>query len=94
MRRNSLFARALVRRYLCARCEGGLVERVIDDQWVVVCGRDATHEGKHTMRFVKERHQQSLTEGLEIRAAFPELVEQPRRSAAEAYFDLYGEEIE
>ena len=82
-----IFRRALVRDYLCAQCESALVERSLDNEWIVGCAHEPTHEGKVTKFWVDQRQKQSVLEGVEMRVAFPDLVEQ--RSVASDMADLY-----
>jgi hypothetical protein len=84
---DSIFRGTLIRDYLCAQCESALVERCIDGDWIVLCAREAAHEGKVTKFWVDQQQKQSIMEGVEMRVAFPDLVEQ--RSVSSDMADLY-----
>lgn len=74
---DSILNRQLIRDYVCAQCESGLIEICdVDDDWRVVCSKDKGHVGRIRMSTVAIRKAQSAHEGVEIRIAFPDLVEQ------------------
>lgn len=35
----------LTRDYLCIECHGALVEKFINDKWIVICATDEKHNG-------------------------------------------------
>jgi len=85
---NYTLNRALCRNYVCAQCYSGLIEIHDDEQeWIVVCSEDKSHDGRIRRETVQRRRDQELAEGTEVALAYPELAP-PRRSVAQDMTDL------
>lgn len=82
----------IIRNYRCARCWGALVEKYLDDAFVVACAADHTHEGMVTQTFVEHRRAINNLEAAEVGSAYAELLELPRRDLKAASQALYGDE--
>lgn len=70
---DSQFNNALIRDYVCAQCQAGLVE-IYDEGWKIVCSADRTHQGKWRKSTVELRRQQEALEGIELGMAYPDLL--------------------
>lgn len=82
----------LTRDYRCARCWGALVEKFVNDKWVIVCARDGSHEGFVTQTFVDGRRKANRLEAAEVGIRYAQLLHLERPDLKAARRALYGEE--
>jgi hypothetical protein len=82
----------IIRRYLCARCWGALVERFIEGHWVVVCASDQAHEGRVTQTFVENRRVLDRLEAAEVGSRYASMLGLKRPDLKAASRALYGDE--
>lgn len=86
----SIFNDALLRDYVCAQCQAGLVE-IYDEGWKIVCSADHAHQGKWRKSTVELRRQQEAMEGIELGMAYPELLPPKMpNSVKQDMEDLFG----
>ena len=78
-----VFNTTLVRDWVCAQCWKPLVEKFVDDGWVVSCPRQCQPGGFVTARYATGRWAQEMEEFYEVASYYPEFDPRPRLSLSE-----------
>lgn len=77
-RTGGILNTTLVNRYMCAQCFGPLVERYLDDQFVVACPKACQPGGFVTAEYAARRESESLQEFYEVVDNYPALDPRPK----------------
>lgn len=85
------FRAHLVLAYVCSRCYGELVERVIDGAEQVLCPRSCAG-GFVTRRWADSARAQAGKDYLEVARLYPDLAPPLQKLSAEQRAVLFGEE--